>query len=277
MTGKLALSILAFILALSIAAVPLSTSLPAGASGDTCDLDSGNPGASTAYVFGPGPLLTTREEMRAAIAGTAANDGGSSDRASAAGRIIYVDDDATGANDGSSWADAYNVLQDALDDAVAGDDIWVAAGTYCPSVEHGGTGGQYRSFQMKNGVAMYGGFAGVESPGSFDVGDRDLVTNETILSGDLNADGVRDTSDAYHVFYHDFYLYLNATAILDGFTITSGYASGNGALYDWACWSYEHSYAGGGMYNDTASPTITNCTFTDNTTGAAPYHKVGSS
>ena len=36
--------------------------------------------------------------------------------------IIYVDADASGANDGSSWADAYTDLQSALSAATSGDD-----------------------------------------------------------------------------------------------------------------------------------------------------------
>ena len=49
-----------------------------------------------------------------------------------AGIIIYVDDDASGANDGSSWTDAYNYLQDALAAAWSGDEIRVAQGIYTP-------------------------------------------------------------------------------------------------------------------------------------------------
>jgi hypothetical protein len=48
----------------------------------------------------------------------------------AVGKIIFADDDADGANDGASWADAYNDLQDALTVAQAGDEIRIAQGIY---------------------------------------------------------------------------------------------------------------------------------------------------
>ncbi|NIW46317.1 MAG: hypothetical protein GWN30_16630, partial [Gammaproteobacteria bacterium] len=50
--------------------------------------------------------------------------------------MFYVDDDATGANDGSSWADAFNYLQDALAAAQYGDQIFVAQGIYKPDRGH---------------------------------------------------------------------------------------------------------------------------------------------
>ena len=67
--------------------------------------------------------------------------------------VIDVDADATGANNGTSWTDAYTNLQAALTAAIAGNQIWVAAGAYRPAVP-GGL--RTASFQLKNGVALYG-------------------------------------------------------------------------------------------------------------------------
>ena len=76
----------------------------------------------------------------------------------ALGDTIYVDADATGANDGSSWDNAYTALQPALDGASSGDEIWVAAGIYTPTLEMSPGITRTASFQLKNGVALYGGF-----------------------------------------------------------------------------------------------------------------------
>ena len=154
-----------------------------------------------------------------------------------AGSIIYVDADATGGNNGSSWGDAFNDLQDALAIASAGDQIWVAEGTYKPGT------GQHDTFQLISGVAIYGGFSGAET--SLD--QRDWVTHVTVLSGDINTPG--DMSDnIYHVVNGSG---SDGTAIMDGFTITAGNAEVGDAN-------------GGGMYNYYSSPVVTNCTFSGN-------------
>ena len=59
----------------------------------------------------------------------------------ATGRIIYVDTDAIGADDGSSWENAYTFLQDALADAnsaVKPVEIRLAKGTYKPDQDEAG-------------------------------------------------------------------------------------------------------------------------------------------
>jgi predicted outer membrane repeat protein len=88
--------------------------------------------------------------------------------------------------------------------------------------------------------------------GDTDWGDRDWTANVTILSGDVGTAG--DPYDnSYHVFYHPAELALDASAVLDGFTVTGGYANGSGELSE-----------GGGMHNKGCSPTVAHCTLTGN-------------
>ncbi|MDD7319121.1 MAG: choice-of-anchor Q domain-containing protein [Prevotella sp.] len=107
-------------------------------------------------------------------------------------KVRYVKAEATG--DGSSWTSAMGSLQAAINESAAGDEIWVAAGTYAPEELIKSTKPLSRAFILKSGVSIYGGFAGTET----DKAERVLkeggkpydFVNETILSAD---DDVADT------------------------------------------------------------------------------------
>ena len=176
------------------------------------------------------------------------------------GATRYVSVTGAGSKNGSSWANAYEGLQSALSAAGNGDEIWVAAGTYYPSVKIQGSGDRYKTFQLKNGVAIYGGFAGTESAVSersdFGYGGA----NETILSGDIGTPGV-SSDNCYHVINHPDMLTgvpgstsLVSSAVLDGFTIRDGYA--NGPEYD--------DQFGGGMAVHRGDPTLRNLVLVSN-------------
>jgi predicted outer membrane repeat protein len=161
--------------------------------------------------------------------------------------IFYVDATSSGTNDGSSWANAFLDLQTALENASVGHSIWVAAGTYYPSADNGmgdGSDPSLYHFRMKEGVQIYGGFAGNEDRNTFNLNDRNFATNETVLSGDIGIKG--DNSDnCYTIIYNSGDYYLDNEAVLDGFTITLA----------------NNPRSGAGMYNSSSSPTLKNVIF----------------
>ena len=175
--------------------------------------------------------------------------------ATAEAEVHYVTQEGgEGTKDGISWTTAYDeaAFPAAIISAGAGDEIWVKAGVYRPST----TNDASESFVLKDGVAVYGGFAGTETSSV----DRDAAVNLTVLTGDLNDD---DTNKVNGVTTSA--LDINGTnstcvvttspgcgpaTVLDGFTITAG----------------DNPNSGGGMSLENSSPTVTNCAFSGNGT-----------
>ncbi len=186
--------------------------------------------------------------------------------------VIYVDDSATGSNNGTTWANAFTSLSAALSAATAGKVIRVGAGTYKPTT----TTDRNISFQLKNGVSIVGGYAGY---GAANPDLRDVSAFPAVLSGNIgNTSSSSDNS--YHVVVGSS---TDSTAVLDGFTITAGNANNyGGGLYInaggptvTACtFTGNSAPSGGGMYAYASWPTLTNCTFVRNsatTRGGALY------
>src|SRR5688572_3138013 len=96
--------------------------------------------------------------------------------------IVYVDDSATGANDGSSWENAFRKLRPALTVAQAGDTVRVAQGVYAPA---NAGGSRAATFSVPDSVRVVGGYAG---DGAVDPDAFDPDTFITTLTGDLNGD-----------------------------------------------------------------------------------------
>jgi hypothetical protein len=133
--------------------------------------------------------------------------------------IVYVKTGGTG--NGSSWANAYPNLAFPLLAATDNSDITeirVAGGTYYPLYKAGtGATDRDKAFVLVEGVNIYGGYDAAS-------GRRDIVANETVLSGDIDA----GNNDAYHVVIG---AGLTTTAtVLDGVTVTGGYADGSGSI-----------------------------------------------
>jgi parallel beta-helix repeat protein len=135
--------------------------------------------------------------------------------------VFYVKEGGTGT--GTSWDCATGDLQAAINSAQSGDEVWVAKGNYKRA-----NSGEY--FSMKEGVEIYGGFAGNEE--SLTQRDLTITANASILKG--------NDSEVINNYFNN----LSSATVLDGFTITGG--------------------TKGGIRNSSASPTIKNCNITGN-------------
>ena len=153
---------------------------------------------------------------------------------------LYVDASAPGPDyDGASWGTAYTDLQLALGAASAGDEIRIADGTYKPTSSTDRT----ISFVLRDGVAIRGGYAGY---GTADPDACDIAAFPTILSGDIGTIGTK-TDNSYHVLTASG---VGASTVLDGVTVTAGYADGSGSGQS----------NGAGLHATGSSPTLANPT-----------------
>lgn len=204
----------------------------------------------------------------------------------------FVRADATGANDGTGWTDAYTDLQTAVRNPGCVEN-WVAKGIYKPGTA------TTDSFRPRYGTKLRGGFAGTETT----LAERTpavIAANPTVLSGDIDGNDGSDANgvvpDAAQIVGNNstHVIRMNngstagydANTVIDGFIVTAGDASpgnsfGGGLRCDgisasWNCsftvtnmvFSGNRALAGGAMglasNSGTSSPLVSNVLFRGN-------------
>jgi len=203
---------------------------------------------------------------------------------------------ATGNGTGENWSDAIPELADALkaakelNNATPGTitEIWVAKGTYKPlyrasdlvDVSDDPLERRNNAFVLVSDVKLYGGFDpdnGIDDlshtrvlPGANNANPFDA----TILSGDVDNDGILNNGNVYHVVVSSGNV---GTALLDGFVITEGHAGDTGGSISVNSYSISKNF-GAGIYHTASSPKISNVSIYANkivSTGTTPAYGGG--
>lgn len=152
---------------------------------------------------------------------------------------VYVNKNAPGpTHNGQSWSTAYLTVQEGINAAPAGRQVWVASGTYVERIT------------LKANVSVYGGFAGTETKKS----QRNPRTNITILDGSAGGSVVTVSAG------------VMGNTVIDGFTIRNGYGMRGGVHCGSSSPTIRNNIitgntattTGGGIYCGGGSPKISN-------------------
>lgn len=141
--------------------------------------------------------------------------------------IIYVSAEGAGTKDGSSWENAldgngwtergYTKLAETLSAAEPFTQFWLKEGTYMPCTD----GDRQKSFVLKEGISIYGGFEGYETS----TDERNIENAPTIFTGELQDDEEKTNNTECLFVTHDSNVPWLRKSLLDGITLTHGYAS----------------------------------------------------
>ncbi|MDR2376830.1 MAG: right-handed parallel beta-helix repeat-containing protein [Treponema sp.] len=195
--------------------------------------------------------------------------------------VRYVKTSGTSTGDGLSWETASNDLQKMMDELKTSSltagyygscIVKLGAGTYKPQwepmvpsssvdpyVRSTPTDPRDAAFILRGQVELWGGYPA--SGG--DEASRNITAYKTILSGDIGTPGV-NTDNSYHVVL-GVDIPAGPATILDGLTISGGKADGSSSITVGGQTILQN--AGGGMYNASSSPELTNVTISGNSAG----------
>ncbi len=169
--------------------------------------------------------------------------------------VVYVSELGAGAKDGSSWDNAldgntfqsshYSKLAEAMSSAAPYTQFWLASGTYLTCDDSDAS----KCFALKEGVAVYGGFAGTEASPA----DRDPANAPAIFSGEIQGDDDDSNNTECLFVTTQGETPWSVPTVLDGVTLTKGYGT------------HHQGVALRVLFNTSVS--VNQCTFTDNSEG----------
>ncbi|BDD09959.1 hypothetical protein FUAX_23910 [Fulvitalea axinellae] len=150
--------------------------------------------------------------------------------------MVYVDLEATGDGDGSSWENAFTSIKEAVESVPSGVQLWIAEGLYTE-----------KGIPLRKGYDWYGGFTGTETA----LEQRDWMENKTIVGRSKEDYEADPNSNNYQIISSQF-KNKHDRAILDGITF-----------------QYAHGGHGGVFNCQIGSPQVSNCTFENNRASAS--------
>lgn len=161
--------------------------------------------------------------------------------------VIYVNKDAVGNADGSSWENAFTHIQDAINVQCAHSEIWVTNHIYYPN-PNPDSPNRFASIFVTDGTELYGGFVGDEVSRD----DRPNLNDPSALRTRIT--GTNGTAAQTDDAYQNMSIGSGANnVIIDGFYMSLGRADGFGSFM-----------SGGAIFAQDVQAVLKNCRFEAN-------------